>query len=674
MPGLNDSHKTKLVASFQHLDELLGTALDRLDAEDRFLFPRYLPDVSPVQRKLLGDYLVQFRRAMRRFLDARGMAVGRPRIGAAWALHITLTAAQTALDELRPDKLRGYGELDDEGAREVAALLAGLGAILAQMDGCLAPQAGADVGARAAMLGTGTREAALLRRIAEVTGRYGLVEFRPALLWLLERMEEPFLEVAFFGRVSSGKSSLINWLLGADVLPTGVTPVTTVPTRIVAGDAPRATIHCAGKQPLSIEPARLREFVSEQENPDNRKNVVRVVVAFPAQRLGKGVCLVDTPGLGSLATAGAAQTLAYLPRCDVAILLVDAAAGLEAEDVAVARSLQTAGADLLVALSRADLLLPADHGKMLDYLRTKFREQLGTSVPVWPVSVSPRSQALAQRWLDEALAPRQARQRELAEASMRRKIAGLRDAVVAALQQIAAASAPRGQGAEPVADMADEADAARAAIEAARSAVRGWDDHRRERLAAWLDAVSLTAAQEWVNDAVASPDKIAVLLAGEIRAWADGLAVELANVRSRIMQSLTALSDRLPQAGILSELPVPSGQPLFDAAVAVRNVSLQYGIMGVLGNGVRQHLAREQLEQQASAPLERMLSSYERALQSWGLDYLDQLERAFSAAASPVEANLRTDAGMIDANAIAQDIARLKDSDDDGSDTGEEKK
>jgi len=53
---------------------------------------------------------------------------------------------------------------------------------------------------------------------------HGLVEFRGTLSMLLDRMEGAAFEVGVFGRVSSGKSSLLNYILQTDVLPIGVTP------------------------------------------------------------------------------------------------------------------------------------------------------------------------------------------------------------------------------------------------------------------------------------------------------------------------------------------------------------------------------------------------------------------------------------------------------------------
>ena len=51
--------------------------------------------------------------------------------------------------------------------------------------------------------------------------------------------------------------------------------------------------------------------------------MTRIVVELPSRGCRDGVVLVDTPGLGSLATSGAAETLAYLPRCDLGVVLID---------------------------------------------------------------------------------------------------------------------------------------------------------------------------------------------------------------------------------------------------------------------------------------------------------------------------------------------------------------
>jgi hypothetical protein len=71
----------------------------------------------------------------------------------------------------------------------------------------------------------------LLKILEGVIADRGSVEFRTTPATILDRLSERNFEIAVFGRVSSGKSSLLNAILASDVLPAGVTPITSVPTR-----------------------------------------------------------------------------------------------------------------------------------------------------------------------------------------------------------------------------------------------------------------------------------------------------------------------------------------------------------------------------------------------------------------------------------------------------------
>jgi hypothetical protein len=100
-------------------------------------------------------------------------------------------------------------------------------------------------------------------------------------------------------------------------------------------------------------------------NPVNTKRMIRLVVALPSPRLQQGIVVVDTPGLGSLAITNAAETMAYLPHCDLGVVLIDAGSILTPEDLATIQSLSDAGIPVLVLLSKADLLGPEDWERTL---------------------------------------------------------------------------------------------------------------------------------------------------------------------------------------------------------------------------------------------------------------------------------------------------------------------
>ena len=145
---------------------------------------------------------------------------------------------------------------------------------------------GQDLKARLKRLEQSGNDLPLLRDRTDRTER-GLVEFRSALAAILDRAEDKTFEIAVFGRVSSGKSSLLNAMLDTDVLPVGVTPVTAVPTRISYATATLSLSRFA-EATKTFDIARLAEFATEQQNPGNSKRVTRIVVALPSRAFGRG--------------------------------------------------------------------------------------------------------------------------------------------------------------------------------------------------------------------------------------------------------------------------------------------------------------------------------------------------------------------------------------------------
>ena len=63
---------------------------------------------------------------------------------------------------------------------------------------------------------------------------------REQLAALLERLDAARLRVLVAGEAKRGKSTLVNALLGREVLPSGVTPLTAVTTTVRYGDDERA--------------------------------------------------------------------------------------------------------------------------------------------------------------------------------------------------------------------------------------------------------------------------------------------------------------------------------------------------------------------------------------------------------------------------------------------------
>ncbi|MGA8580221.1 MAG: dynamin family protein, partial [Bryobacteraceae bacterium] len=293
------------------------------------------------------------------------------------SIRVTLGFVDIAFDECRPKRMAGYGEVAQTAATELSGLVDEMQGVVSRLNSYLAQGQSADLEKRLQRLEEAGNDIALVKTLERAINRHGLVEFRPALATIIDRLESQSFEIAVFGRVSSGKSSLLNHIVGQNVLPVGVNPITAVPTRLAYGSEPRATAWFADGKPEQFGIERLGEFVTEQRNPGNIRHVTRIVVELPAPRLEEGIVYVDTPGLGSLATSGAAETKAYLPRCDLGVVLIDAGSTLTQDDLATVQALCDAGIAASVLLSKADLLAPEDRNRARQYVADHIRSDLG---------------------------------------------------------------------------------------------------------------------------------------------------------------------------------------------------------------------------------------------------------------------------------------------------------
>jgi GTPase Era involved in 16S rRNA processing len=432
---LNEAQLRRLGVTCSYIDKLLSEVEQILhETASRSPFPRHLVDVTPAQTRVLEDHIRRFREELLRALAWQNMAPDPPGIPATRAALSHLAFVDIAIEELKPSYMRGSGAIANDVAEELNGVVQELRSVTQSMERYLRQELGTNLESRLKKLEHAGRDVALLQTIETVVTRHGLVGFRSRIASLASRLEDNNLEVAWFGRVSSGKSSLLNALLDTDILPVGVNPITAVPTRLGYGASLRAVVAYATGRNEQVSIDEFRNLVSEDGNPGNQRNVVRAVVEIPSPRLSQGIVLVDTPGLGSLARRGAAETMAYLPACDLAVLLIDAGSTLNDEDLGTLRLLYEGGIPAIVLLSKADLLREADLRRVGQYIETQVQNELGLEVHVHPVSALPSYSALLDRLLEHELLPRFHEARSLRQASAARKIGALRESVIAALE------------------------------------------------------------------------------------------------------------------------------------------------------------------------------------------------------------------------------------------------
>src|SRR4051812_28509548 len=132
---------------------------------------------------------------------------------------------------------------------------------------------------------------------------------------LIDRLAEGRFYVACLGQFKRGKSTLLNALVGQALLPSGIIPITTAVTVLRWGPTLRVRVRLERDwQDIAVN--ELAAYVSEEQNPANRKGVSLVEVFVPSPLLAHGMCLVDTPGVGSVIRANTDATRQFVPQID----------------------------------------------------------------------------------------------------------------------------------------------------------------------------------------------------------------------------------------------------------------------------------------------------------------------------------------------------------------------
>ncbi len=220
-------------------------------------------------------------------------------------------------------------------------------------------------------------DAADLLGLPDVAGQVGEASRRLAGLEL---------EVAVVGEFKRGKSTLLNALIDAEVLPAGVLPLTAVPTVLERGE-PVCLVSFTDGHTEEHDLGAVGEFVTEERNPGNRLGVQRVVVRLHAPLLDEGVRLVDTPGVGSVLEHNTAATDAYLPSLDAAILVTSADPPISRGERAFLERVAEQAVRLFVVLNKADYLSADELQRTVEFTQRVVREV----VPAWPGPVYPLS-------------------------------------------------------------------------------------------------------------------------------------------------------------------------------------------------------------------------------------------------------------------------------------------
>ena len=132
---------------------------------------------------------------MVRVLASQQIKPPAPQFGSVDSIRMTLAFVRIAFEELTPGRMRGYGEVPESKVQELNGVVGEMTAAAEKLNQYLAQGLGQDRQARLERLEHTGDEIGLLQRLERVVNQHGLVEFRPSLSMILDRLEIKLLKL-----------------------------------------------------------------------------------------------------------------------------------------------------------------------------------------------------------------------------------------------------------------------------------------------------------------------------------------------------------------------------------------------------------------------------------------------------------------------------------------------
>lgn len=193
---------------------------------------------------------------------------------------------------------------------------------------------------------------------------------------LAQKLQENEVTIAVIGQFKRGKTTLVNSMLGRDILPVGIVPVTAAVTRIRYGEE-SARVYFTNGLSEEVEPGELHGYISEQENRNNEKGVAEVEIHTPSDFLKDGMILVDTPGVGSVHENNSRSAYDFARESDGVIFMLSVDSPINQIEIDFLRSVGKYAGKFYFTVNKIDTIGGEDLKEYLKYCTALISDIMG---------------------------------------------------------------------------------------------------------------------------------------------------------------------------------------------------------------------------------------------------------------------------------------------------------
>lgn len=164
-----------------------------------------------------------------------------------------------------------------------------------------------------------------LSQLKEYCEYIGLEHTAKSIGETIEKVAKEHFEVAIVGEFKRGKSTLINALLGQEVLPADVLPATATLNRVTYSEEPYVMVEYKDGEEEKVDINKLADYVTKlsYESEKKAETVKQATVYYDTAFCKNNVDIIDTPGLNDDEQM-TNVTLSILPEIDAAVFVISA--------------------------------------------------------------------------------------------------------------------------------------------------------------------------------------------------------------------------------------------------------------------------------------------------------------------------------------------------------------
>ncbi|ERM91363.1 GTPase [Caldanaerobacter subterraneus subsp. yonseiensis KB-1] len=227
----------------------------------------------------------------------------------------------------------------------------------------------------------------ILERIEEISKNADIKAINDTVLEVKNKFSNNIFYLVVLGQFKRGKSTFINYILGADILPTGVVPLTSVITKVQYSTSIWAkVIHNDGME-KDIDIDELDLYCTERNNPENIKGVKEIHIGYPFDFVAEDVVIVDTPGIGSVYKHNTDIAYNYIDKADAVIFLFSVDPPISEVEKEFLSEISKSVDKIFFVLNKIDYVTEKELKEIVTYNRNIIREITGNSdIFLYPIS------------------------------------------------------------------------------------------------------------------------------------------------------------------------------------------------------------------------------------------------------------------------------------------------